>query len=498
MVSQLIKGTLSLGILYIMHKIAIDDNTQNVYPPFIFATNFDYSQFENSELQSKAKITLNQFIGFVRQTFDGLLENGQALNSIYQDCIANSSKGKKVFDNWLASDDFGASRYIAKAAIEIYNWFSKLPKRLQRLVRNNVQKWSVSALRQLTKVSHDLVKELVRSGKKTALQVKEEREKNERESERVREGEKEQSLTPTSLTPSLLAPGTRIVVKSSDRGWTDYAGIIMSEWKGDFWVLLDHVVAQGMDVKQLFKPHQIQPESLGSDIKQASLKDMFSAAQVENKIAEALQQREKERAEEAVGKFVEIRDAALLAAKEEIIAAQKHAQKMEQAKHELIEQLIAKENELQSVRGLVDTNQQLQQRIEDLEKALEDSNKDSWGNTFNKQAAKVVNKELEKTIEPLMSEVERLNNVLSQREQELTQAKATSRKQLKELQHKSKFPSVITEFGSLGEYLGWNGWSSKGYRTQNGTLYTGIHALTAFICDLKVSHPSYQEQEIPF
>ncbi|NJM23164.1 MAG: hypothetical protein HC907_33125 [Richelia sp. SM1_7_0] len=141
-----------------MHKIASGDNTQNVYPPFVFTVRFDYSQFENPELQSKAKSTLNQFIGFVRQTFDGLLENGQALNSIYQDCITNSLKGKKVFDQWLASDDFGASRYIAKAAIEIYNWFTKLPKRLQRLVRANVQKWSVSALRQLTKVSHELVR----------------------------------------------------------------------------------------------------------------------------------------------------------------------------------------------------------------------------------------------------------------------------------------------------------------------------------------------------
>ncbi|MGB6297603.1 MAG: hypothetical protein WBF90_15665, partial [Rivularia sp. (in: cyanobacteria)] len=213
---------------------------------------------------------------------------------------------------------------------------------------------------------------------------------------------------------------------------------------------------------------------------------------------EALAQREKEKAEEELGRFVEIRDEALKAAKEEIIAAQKHAQKMAQAKEELIEQLIAKENELQSVRGLVDKNQQLQQRIKDLEKALEDSNRDSWGNTFNKQAAKVVNKELEKTIEPLMSEVERLNDVLSQREQELTQLQATSRKQQEELQQKTNSNSIINEFGEIGEYLGWNGWSSRGYLAKNGMLYGGIHALTAFICDLKVSHPDYQEQEIPF
>lgn len=461
--------------------------------PIIYS--FDYSNFSNSELESKAQQTLSNFIGFVRQTFDGLLENGQALNSIYQDCIAHCPKGKKVFDNWLASDDFGASRYIAKAAIEIYNWFTKLPKRLQRLVRANVQKWSVSALRQLTKVSHDLVKELVRSGKKTAVQVK-----KEGESETGREGGKLNSTPPLSdsSTPSLLTPGTRIVVKSSDRGWTGYAGIIMSEWNGDFWVLLDHVVTQAMDTKQLFKPHQLQPESQKTAIKAASPKHMFTPAEVENKIAEALEQREKERAQEELGQFVEIRDTALKAAKEEIIAAQRHAQAMEQAKQKLIEQLIAKDNELDHVRGLVEENQRLELRVKDLEKALQDSNRDSWDNTFTKQAAKVVNKNLEKTIEPLMSEVERLNNVLSQKEQELTRAKATSRKQQEELQQKTNSNSIINEFGEIGEYLGWNGWSSRGYLAKNGMLYGGIHALTAFICDLKVSHPNYQEQEIPF
>ncbi len=474
-----------------MHSIALDDNTQNVYPPFVFTVKFDYSGFENPELQSQAKTTLNRFIGFIRQTFDGLLTNGQALNSIYQDCIANSPSCKKVFDNWLASDDFGASRYIAKAAIEIYNWFSKLPKRLQRLVRANVQKWSVSALRQLTKVSHDLVKELVRSPLKTAAQVKKVRE------QKVRSTEEDSSLN-EQPTPPQLTPGMRIVIKSDDRGWTGYSGIIISEWNNDFWVLLDHTVAQGMEVKHLFKPHQIQPEALHTVIKPASPKEMFTPAQVEQKITEALAQRDKEKAEEELGKFVEIRDAALLAAKEEIIAAEKHAQNMERAKQELIEQLIAKENELNSVRGLVDKNQQLQQRIKDLEKALEDSNKDSWGNTFNKQAAKVVNKELKKTIEPLTLEVERLNNVLSQRDQQLAQLQAMSRKQQEELQQKSKSNSVIAEFGEIGEHFGWNGWSSRGYRTKSGTLYTGIHALTAFISDLKASHPSYQEQEIPF
>ncbi len=460
----------------------------NTTAPFALAYTFDYARFSKPDLQNKAKSTLGNFLGFVRQTFDGLLGSGKALWDLYYDCIAHCPNGKKVFEQWLISDDFGSSRYFAKSAMEIYAWFDKLPSRTQRLICQNVQKWSVSALRQLTKVSHDLVKELVRSPHITAAQIKEVR-------ERGRVGNTvDQSLTPVSP----LAPGMRIVVKSDDRGWTGYTGIIMSEWNNDFWVLLDHTVSQGMEVKHLFKPHQIQPESPKTAIKPASPKEMFTLAQVEQKIAEALTQREKEKAEEELGRFIEIRDAALKAAKEEIIAAEKHATKMEQAKHELIEQLIAKENELQSVCGLVDKNQQLQQRVKDLEKALEDSNKDSWGNTFNKQATKVVNKELEKTIEPLTLEVERLNNVLSLIVHELTQLQDTSRKQQLQLQQKSKSNLVIAEFGEIGEYFGWNGWSSKGYRANSGTLYTGIHALTAFICDLKVSHPNYQEQEIPF
>ena len=59
---------------------------------------------------------------------------------------------------------------------------------------------------------------------------------------------------------------------------------------------------------------------------------MFTPTEVEQKITEALAKREKEKAKEELGQFIKIRDAALLAAKEEIIAAEKHATKMEQAK----------------------------------------------------------------------------------------------------------------------------------------------------------------------
>jgi hypothetical protein len=310
----------------------------NPIAPFSLTYSFDYSQFENSDLREQAQNTLTNFLGFVAQTFDGLLENGRALQNLYFECIAHCPDGKKVFQAWLDSD-FGASKYIADSAMSIYAWYEQLPVKVQRLVRKNVQNWSVSALRQLTKVSHDLVKELVCSGKKTAAQVKEKGSEGTRERGRVTakqglENDKSQLDSPPSVphsfSPSLsnsptseltqsptpsLRPGMRIIVKNDDMGWNGHSGIIMSKSEDNFWVLLDHTVAQGMFVKHLLKPHQIQPEVQQSAKKPASKQEYFTNAEVEEKIAQALAQRDREKAESDQGRFIEIRDAAQQAVK---------------------------------------------------------------------------------------------------------------------------------------------------------------------------------------
>jgi hypothetical protein len=512
-----------------MNAIAFDDNTQSIYVPFALNYTFDYDRFAKPDLQAKAKSTLGNFFGFVRQTFDGLIEIGRSLQDFYFDCLAFCPNGKKVFSEWLASPDFGASRYIAQSAMEISAWFDKLPAKVQHLVRQNVQQWSVSALRQLTKVSHDLVKELVRSGKKTAAQVK-----KEFGSARAKEGEnlvgshgdeKEKvNDIATSLSPSLsrsqtptydpyeqegsvgmgkegkennipsllsapqLVPGMRIVVKEENTGWNGHSGIIMSKRQDDFWVLLDHTIAQGMEVKHLLKPHQIELETQ-QPIAKTTSQELFTAAQVEQKITDALAQREREKAELEQGRFVEIRDAALQAAKREILAAQEYASAIAQKNQDLIQQLATKEDEVRSLQALQTRNQQLEQRVEELEKALENSSANNWGNTFNNQAAKVVNSELEKTIEPLMSEVERLQNLVRSREEELAQIQIGDR---------SLPDAVLAEFGEIGERFGWSGWSRRGYRAASGMLCTGVNAIAAFISDLKSSSPSYQQQAIAF
>ncbi|WP_127083154.1 hypothetical protein [Dulcicalothrix desertica] len=487
-----------------MHSITEDDKAPIFNVPLNLEYNFDYVRFNEPSLQNTAKATLGSFFGFVRQSFDGLLSVGQSLQNFYFDCLSKCPQGKKVFEEWLKSNDWGSTRYLATSAMEIWGWFEKLAPKIQRLVRQNVQKWSVSALRQLTKVSTDLIKELVRTGKKTAQQVKKSAGGGERQSGGVREREEQEVLQDANSSPSLthsltpplthsptpFAPGARITVKNDDMGWNGHSGIITSQDGDNFWVLLDHTVAQGMFVKNLLKPHQIEPE-VQRAVNKPHKEEFFTAAQVEEKITKALAQRDREKAEEEQGRFIEIRDAALQAAKRELIAAEQHAQKMAQAKQALIEQLAAKEEELQSVRALQIENQKLEQRVTELEKALEGASANNWGNTFNAQAAKVVNSDLENTIAPLMAKVERLQNVIELKDKELTQLRAMSVKQQEELkaleQNTASAPTqeeIIKTFGEVGEKLGWHGWGRRGYRSEDGTLHTGINALAAFISDL--------------
>ncbi|MBD2295094.1 hypothetical protein H6G06_16805 [Anabaena sphaerica FACHB-251] len=411
--------------------------------PFAVTYSFDYQQFTDPALQNKAKTTLVNFLGFVRQTFDGILASGKALQEIYNDCLAVCPHGKQVFNTWLSSADFGASRYIASSAMKIYTWFEGLPERIQRLVKEKVQNWSVAALRQLTKVAHHLVEELVGSGKKTAAQIKSTSGKTATSTKATNSNSIPSNHEQTDIPKFAL--GVRVVVVDGE--WEGYKGIITAKWElngnESWWVLLDHTVSQGSFTKTLFKPAQIQPEIIIA--KRGSrnhLQETFTAQQVEEKIAEALAQREREKAEEELGRFVEIRDAALKAAAEELKAAAQHSQKIAQEKEKLIEKLIDTEKQLAAVQNIFIKNQQLEQRVAELEKSLEEANQSGWHNTFSKQAVKVVNSELEKTIAPLMSEVERLNAVVVSQEQELAQLQNVNDMQQAELQ---KFVNLVND-----------------------------------------------------
>ncbi|GJD22876.1 hypothetical protein RIVM261_078320 [Rivularia sp. IAM M-261] len=481
-------------------------------PPLKLTYNFDYQTFHSSDLTELAKATLGNFMGFVRLTFDGLLENGKALQNLYYECIATCPDGKKVFEEWLATD-FAASRYLAESAMKISAWFEKLPIRLQCLIRQHVQQWKVSTLRQLTRVTENLLEEVVTSGKKTAAQVKRFTSQNKSAASKKASSDKvsnnAESIQPTvensncdeglatkdlSLLPvelpeivsaHVFAPGVRIIVQNDSRGYNNHSGIITDIGNNDdFWVLLYNTVAQGDVTKNLYKSNQLKPETQGIPTPKASAQTL-TVADIEQIKAEAIRQYKLEHVEEEQGRYLEIKGAAISDAKKEIASFEKHAQNMTDKVSMLVKQLEEKEQEITRLNSLDVENQRLQQRVTELENALLKASEDSWGNTFNTQATIALNKDVKQKAALLLSEVEQLKARLQEKDAVIAH--------MQQQTSISDSDSVISSFGEIAETLGWNGWHRSGYRDKNGTLHKGMNAISAFVSDLTHEYQYYEQ-----
>ncbi|MCT7958986.1 hypothetical protein [Laspinema palackyanum] len=146
--------------------------------PLNLRLEYDYSNLGSQELQTIALETLQQFFGFVHHTFVRGLEIGRSFRQILQElCEENgSTEGAQLFDEWLESSDFGGSTWMARSLIQISEWFDGQRQRIQKLILNSVQSWSISAVKELTKISdeHLLVK-LLKSGKQTVASIRQTR-----------------------------------------------------------------------------------------------------------------------------------------------------------------------------------------------------------------------------------------------------------------------------------------------------------------------------------
>lgn len=501
---------------------------------------FDYScQFKSPTLEKKAQDTLSNFLGFVRHTFDGLVENGSSLWDIYYDCIAclGKKEGKKAFDHWLDSDDFCASRYIAQAAMEISQWFKTLPVRVQKLIQNNVQKWSVTALKQLTKVSVELVKQLIRHGKQTAASIKKAAASsqlkigsrikviNGRHKDKIltvlSDGEGGTQKVPNewgyllaqfadglktklhiddielyslpNSNPNAIFANPTLVASAQDWQKIDNLyqlepdkseslhnlALIYALEDGNSEITLGHI-QKAIDNFEL-KPISNSSSPYKRDFSES---ETLTATQLEEKIAAAVEaalvQREREREEENLAKFQEIRDAALAAAKAEIQAVHQRTEKLAEKATVLEKQLEEKDATITSFAALKSENRQLQQRVADLEKALVDANTNRWANTFTQQAAKVINTELEMSYQPLVSKLEHMSATIQQQAQELDELRTYTANSSLSDERNEDIDTLTSEFGEAAESFGIPGWSRRGYRTADGALYTGLSAIKVF------------------
>jgi hypothetical protein len=211
-----------------------------------------------------------------------------------------------------------------------------------------VQDWKVSALPHLKHLASDVIEVVVTTGKKTASQLKKlsgkvhpnaapheatsddnENAQNKTVSGTAPVDSPEIAFTlesaPPSVTPAptpQLGLGVRIIVQNESTGWNGACGIITDIGNNDdFWVLLDHAIAQGRPVKSLLKSHQLRLERPNSAF-------YLTTADIELLKAETIKQYKLENAEAEQAKFAKIKGAAEQKAKKENASFEKHAQNM--------------------------------------------------------------------------------------------------------------------------------------------------------------------------
>lgn len=143
--------------------------------PLNFRLDYDYTTLGSSALQTQAQEALQQFFTFVQHSFIRGLEIGRSFRQILQELCEQHglTEGSERFDHWLDSSDFGGSNWMARSLIHISQWFDKQHWRIQKLILKSVQSWSVSALKELTKIDdeHLLVK-LLKAGKQTVASIR--------------------------------------------------------------------------------------------------------------------------------------------------------------------------------------------------------------------------------------------------------------------------------------------------------------------------------------
>lgn len=137
-------------------------------------TNFSYDRFSSKELAKQAQTVKKEFLGFINRTFNELVALGQELKQIQSACIneQGTTQGKKTFNQWLDSPEFGSSKYLAKSAMAIAAWYFSLTPQLQKWVSCRVTNWSVAALKELSKATDKMIKILIKESNGTAGEIR--------------------------------------------------------------------------------------------------------------------------------------------------------------------------------------------------------------------------------------------------------------------------------------------------------------------------------------
>ena len=220
------------------------------------------------------------------------------------------------------------------------------------------------------------------------------------------------------------------------------------------------------------------------------------------------------RTELLIGLKSELRSQVESEVKSELTAAKTHAEQLTNKYQEALKTLETSKVKIQQVEQLESELQTIKAENERLKQFMADeaANPSRWEKTFTQEAEKVITTDLESKYSPLVEKLEKMTQTVEQQNIELQQYRQSvdENKQLQQsvevLQDQLKRQQQLTErfkkasvnapapqevealtleLGEVGEQAGWTGWTARGYRSNDGTRYTGLAALKAFITDVR-------------
>jgi len=436
--------------------------------PFL-PSSFDYEgRFESLALLEQALETKRSFLDFCHTTFERLLEQGSKLWHFYYQCIENlgEKKGKAAFYDWLESEEFGVTKYIAKIAMDFSRWFFKLVPRIQKLVRKKALNFSAAALKELTKVPESLVEDLLaHSGRLTQASIKNAVSdffKPEGKHLKLRKGGYAEVIIQHHQLTGQIG---QLVDKPDELGNV----VLALEGEAEFAFKVE-------DLKPVKKPRSFQKAAKAS----ATGEPLYTQDELNQLIANAIAENQEKKVAEKNDDISRIRTAAITEASTEIESLRASVNALTQTNQNLQQQLEEKEREEKKIAELQSAqlhkeNQQLQQQVQELEKLLVELNNISQTQITN-QIASTTNVELEENHENLLQNQQKL-------EQELNEYKAAASSSIQSsaLIKTENVDALAAELGTALELFKIPGWGRQGYHASNNKIYEGWDAIKAFL-----------------
>ena len=116
----------------------------------------------NPQTRKAAEQAAEGFNGFLRNTFINMLEQGQRLNELQvrMQRDLGQKEGSIAFKIWLNSEEWDYTRTLAKSLMTIAKKYSKLPGQLKNQLRNKLNGWSLTAIKELLSAGKDIINKL--------------------------------------------------------------------------------------------------------------------------------------------------------------------------------------------------------------------------------------------------------------------------------------------------------------------------------------------------